>query len=77
MLESYRRDDSDERSQHRNRLKKKLGLDVTRNTCVTCPGSFRKLAKGNNSKNNDARAMDPVHDTSSHLWLYIYEVSIQ
>ena len=54
-----------------------LELGVPRNTCVTCPGSFRKLTKGNNSKTIDARIMDPVHDTSSHQGLSIYEVSFQ
>ena len=39
----------------------KLELGVPRHTCVTCPGSFRKLRKGNNSKNIDARVMDIVH----------------
>ena len=33
------------------------------NTCVTCQGSFRKLAKGNNSKHIEARVMDLVHDS--------------
>ena len=55
----------------------KLELGVTWNTCVTCPGIFRKLTKGNNSKNIDARVMDPVHDTSSHQGLSIHEVSFQ
>ena len=41
----------------------KLGLGVPRNTYVTCPGSFRKVAKGNYSKNIDARVMDLVHDS--------------
>ena len=39
----------------------KLELGVPRNTCVTCPGSIRKLTKGNNSKNIDARVIDLVH----------------
>jgi len=39
----------------------KLEFGVPRNTCDTCPGSFRKLTKGNNSKNIDARVMDLVH----------------
>ena len=30
--------------------KKHLELGVPRNTFATCPGFFRKLAKGNNSK---------------------------
>ena len=38
-----------------------LELGVPRNTCVTCPDSFRKLIKGNNSKNIDARVMNLVH----------------
>ena len=39
----------------------KLELGVPRNTCVTCLSSFRKLTKGNNSTNIDARVMDLVH----------------
>ena len=39
----------------------KLEFGVLLNTCVTCPGSFRKLTKGNNSKNIDAIVIDLVH----------------
>ena len=53
----------------------KLELGGPRNTCVTCPGIFRNLTKGNYSKNINARLMDPLHDTSSHQGLSIYEVS--
>ena len=42
-------------------LQTKLELGVPRNTCVTCPGSIRKLTKGNNSKKIDVRVMDLVH----------------
>ena len=38
----------------------KLELGLLRNTCVTCSGSIRKLTKGNDSKNIDARVMDLV-----------------
>jgi len=50
---------------------------VFHGTSVTCPGSFRKLTKGNNSQNIIARVMDPVQDTSSYQGLSIYEVSFQ
>ena len=45
-----------------------------RGTHVTCPGSFRKLTKGNNSKDIDARVMDLVHDYCPFSALFIYEV---
>ena len=41
----------------------RLEFGVPWNTYVTCPGSFRKVTKGNNSKNIDARVMDLVHDS--------------
>ena len=51
-----------------------LEIGVPRNTCVT---SWAFLEKGNNSNNIDARVMDPVHNTSSHQGLSIYEASFQ
>ena len=56
---------------------KKPELGVPRNTRVTCPGSFRKLTKGNNSKNIDARVMDLVHGSWPASALSTYEVSFQ
>ena len=66
LLESSRWDDSNKWSnigfgEEIGIMDVKLELGVPRNTCVTCPGSFRKLTKGNNSKNIDARVMDHKH----------------
>ena len=55
----------------------RLELGVSRNTCVTCPGSFRKLTKGNYSKIIDARVMDLTHDSWPAYSLSTYEVSFQ
>ena len=46
----------------------KLELGVPRNTCVTCPGSFRKLTKGNYSNNIDARVMTNLYEMNSNCF---------
>ena len=38
---------------------------------------YRKLSKGNNSKNTQARVMVLVHDTSSRRGLQVYQVSLK
>ena len=38
---------------------------------------YRKLSKGNNSKNTHARVMVLVHDTSSCRGLQVYQVSLK
>ena len=61
----------------RSLLYVELGKGVPRTTCVTYPGSFRTLAKGNNSNNIDTSVMDLVHDSWPASALSTYKVSFQ